>query len=107
MCAFEGGEEGAVGGIYQGGGSFCAGFVGAGVAIWVGEGLELQEFFAEGARVDYEGAFGRGARGKSLGEEIVVYWGGGSLRWWFGGVGIGGSAATREVAGMMEKVGAL
>ena len=73
----------------------------------MGEGLELQEFFTEGAGVDYEGAFGRGAGGKRLWEEIIIYGGGRSLRRWFGGVGIGGSVATREVAGMMERSGAL
>ena len=77
------------------------------MAIWVGEGLELQEFFAESAGVDYEGAFGRGAGGKRLWEEVVVYWGGWSLRGWFRGVRFGGSVATREVAGVMERSGAL
>ena len=77
------------------------------MAIWVGEGLELQEFFTEGAGVDYEGAFGRGAGGKRFWEEVVIYWGGRSLRWWFGGVGIGGGVATGEVAGMIEMSGAL
>ena len=73
----------------------------------MGEGLELQEFFAEGAGVDYEGAFGRGAGGKRLWEEVVVYWGGWSLRGWFRGVRFGGSVATGEVAGVMERSGAL
>ena len=77
------------------------------MAIWVGEGLELQEFFAEGAGVDYERASRRGAGGKRLWEEVVVYWGGWSLRGWFRGVRFGGSVATGEVAGMVEGFGAL
>ena len=63
LCAFERGEQSAVGGVYEGGCSFGAGFVGVGVPVGVREGLELEEFGAEGAGVDCEGAGGGGAGG--------------------------------------------
>lgn len=108
LCAFEWGEECAVSGVYEGGCSFGAGFVGPGVAVWVGEGLELEEFGAEGAGVDCEGAGGGGARGEGFGEEVVVYGGGGVLWWWwFGGVGVGGRVAMGQVDWLVERSGTL
>ena len=75
------------------------------VAVGVGEGLELEEFGAEGPGVDCEGAGGGGAGGKGAGEEVVVYGGGGFLWWrwwWFGGGGIGGGVAKGEGVGVVE-----
>ena len=72
----------------------------------MGEGLELEEFAAEGAGVDCEGAGGRGAEGEGAGEEVVVDWRGGFLGGWGGGGGGGGGGAVREVVRMGERDGA-
>ena len=43
--------------------------------IWVRDGLELEEFFAQLAGIDYEGPGGRKTRGHGLWEEVVVGFG--------------------------------
>ena len=67
----------------------------------------MEEFAAEGARVDWEGAAGRGAEGEGLGEEVVVDGCGGFLGGRVGGGGGGGGGAVGEGDGMGEGDGAI
>ena len=61
-----------VGAVDEGGGAFGAGAGGAVVPVGVREGLEVQEFGAEDARIDGEGGGGRRAVGEGGGEQLVV-----------------------------------
>ena len=97
MGALERVEEGVVGFIDQGGGAFCAALVcGAGVAVGVSEGLELEVFAAEGGEGDGEGGVRGWAVGEGFGEEGVVRSLIGSWCGWWGGGRCGGVASVEE-----------